>query len=527
MIRTYLFFILICCLLIGCDEKRPEGDMLPQSAETGAVNDHKNVIVVLIDSMTEAVINDGLDRSSLPAISYLIKNGFVHHDLVAPFPSMSVAIESTLMTGSSPQKHQVPGLVWYDPNDDVIMDYGSTLSKYWKLGVNDTLVNTLVHLNTNHLSPNVETIYEALHQKGYSTGAINFLVYRGHQTHDISVPNYVKVLFHLPEKLKTKGPDLLAFGQAIQPKVVQNQKVDDALYQRFGLNDSYSAEVTAKLIKENQQPDFTMIFFPNYDKDAHKHGPVSPEHFTRADGYLQEILNAYDSWDNALEENVFIIMGDHGQDQLKEKKEEVAIELEPLLDPYTVAPLLDEPSSGDVVISNNHRMAYLYPTSSDISYFDLASKLQQDYRIDHLAWLEEEELVIYQSGNDGVLHIKEGGDWQDQYGQTWTIEGNEPIVDIDLNQSEMKLAYGDYPDVFHQLYGALRSHSETMIVTAKPGYTLKSEGAPVHYKGGEHGGLHKNDTLTSIIITGTEKELDNHNRRMESLKDYFLSLFDK
>ncbi|MFC0472975.1 alkaline phosphatase family protein [Halalkalibacter kiskunsagensis] len=523
MIRTYLFFMLICFLLVGCEENQPEGAMLPQSAETGAVGDHKDVIVVLIDSMTELVIKDGLKRSSLPAISYLIENGFVHHDLIAPFPSMSVAIESTLITGTSPKEHKVPGLVWYDPNDDVIVDYGSTLSKYWKLGVNDTLVNTLVHLNTNHLSPNVETVYEALHDKGYSTGSINFLVYRGHKSHDLTVPTYVKTLFRLPEKLQTKGPDLLAFGQATKPKVSQNQKVDDALYQRFGLNDSYSAQVTAKLIKENQQPDLTMIFFPNYDKDAHKHGPVSPEHFARADGYLQDILNAYESWDKALEENVFIIMGDHGQDQLKDKKEEVAIELEPLLDPYTVAPLLDEPSSGDVVISNNHRMAYLYPTSN-ISYFDLASKLHQDYRIDHLSWLEGEELVIYQSGKEGVLRIKEGGDWQDQYGQTWTINGNKSIVDIHLNQSEMKLEYGNYPDVFHQLYGALLSHSETMIVTAKPGYTLKSEGAPVHNKGGEHGGLHKNDTRTSIVIAGTDKEL--HDRRMESLKEYFLSLFD-
>jgi predicted AlkP superfamily pyrophosphatase or phosphodiesterase len=386
-------------------------------------------------------------------------------------------------------------------------------------------VNTLVHLNTNHLSPQVETVYEALHQEGYTTGAINFLVYRGDQTHEISVPQYIKSLFHLDGKLETKGPDLLVFGQAIKPKVIQNEKLDDALYQRLGLNDSYSAQTMIKLIEENQQPEFTMVYFPNFDKQAHKHGPISLEHFAEADGYLQDILNAYASWDKALEENVFIVMGDHGQDQLKEKKEEVAVELEPLLDPYTVASLFDEPSSGDVVIANNHRMAYLYLATSDIGYRDLAKKLLQDYRIDHLAWIENEELIIYQGGNAGVLRIQEGGDWQDQYGQMWSIEGNESIVDLHLNKDKMTLEYGDYPNVFQQLYGALLSHSETMIVTAKPGYTLKSEGAPVHNKGGEHGGLHKNDTLTSIIIAGSEKEL--HDRRMESLKDYFIRLFDE
>ncbi|GAE25649.1 hypothetical protein JCM9140_1656 [Halalkalibacter wakoensis JCM 9140] len=327
---------------------------------------------------------------------------------------------------------------------------------------------------------------------------------------------------HLPDKMKTKGPDLLAFGQAVKPKKIQGESLDDSIYQKFGLNDSYSSEVTAKLIKENEQPDFLMVFFPDYDKDAHFNGPVSPEYFAKTDGYLQNILNAYDSWDEALEENIFVIMGDHGQDQLKEKKEEVAIELEPLLDPFHVAPLMDEPSSGDIVIANNHRSAYLYTITPDIQFFDVASKLNQDKRIDHLAWLDEGELVLYQVGTEGYLRIEEGGNWSDRYEQTWTLEGNEQIADIQLDESNQLITYNDYPDIFHQLFEALNSHSETMIVTAKPGYTLKSEGAPVHNEGGEHGGLHKNDTITSMIVSGSDHELEDE--RMEALKDFFIQL---
>ncbi|GAE25650.1 hypothetical protein JCM9140_1657 [Halalkalibacter wakoensis JCM 9140] len=155
--KKIILYTLLACMLLGCQQERPEGASLIQSTED---SQDKNVIVVVIDSMTEAVLNAGMENNSLPALSYLADRGQVYHDIVAPFPSMSVAIESTLMTGSSVGEHQVPGLVWYDPDGDVIVDYGSTLSKYWKLGINDTLMNTLVHLNTNHLSPQVDTIYE-------------------------------------------------------------------------------------------------------------------------------------------------------------------------------------------------------------------------------------------------------------------------------------------------------------------------------------------------------------------------------
>ncbi|MDT8860088.1 alkaline phosphatase family protein [Alkalihalobacillus sp. MEB130] len=523
MMRTLLIYALLACMLVGCQQERPEGATLAQSSDRGTVEQNKNVIVVVIDSMTKAVVEAGMDRGALPALSFLAERGQVYHDLVAPFPSMSVAIESTLVTGASPRQHKVPGLVWYDPDGDVIVDYGSTLSKYWKLGINDTLMNTLVHLNTNHLSSEVSTIYEDLKEKGRTSGSVNLLVYRGDKTHRLTVPSYMKSLLHLPDKMETKGPDLLAFGQAVKPKALQGASLDESMYQKFGLNDSYSSKVTRKLIQKNEQPDFLMVFFPNYDKDAHYHGPVSPEYFAKTDGYLQDILGAYDSWDEALEENIFVIMGDHGQDRLSNKKEEAAIELEPLLEPYNVAPLMDEPSSGDIVIANNHRSAYLYATAPDLQFIDIAEKLSHDARIDHVAWLDGEDLILFQVGEEDYLRIREGGNWRDPYGQTWSIDGNEKIADIKRNDEDSLISYGDYPDIFHQLYSALYSHSETMIVTAKPGYTLKSEGAPVHNEGGEHGGLHKNDTITSMIVAGTDQKLDD--RRMEALKEYFLELF--
>lgn len=523
MVRKSLIIIVIGCMLVSCQDKPPQGASLSQLNKEEPLTDEKNVIMIMIDSMTESLIDDGLDQGSLPALSYLIENGTVYHDLISPFPSMSVVIESTLLTGTSPSEHRVPGLIWYDQKEDTLIDYGATLPRTWKLGTKDVLMNGLYYLNNRDLSTETETIYEVLNQRGYTTGSVNMLVYRGDETHRISPPPYLKHWLNLPEYLLTKGPDILALGQAVQPKVIQNKNVSDGMFNAFGINDDYSAQVTSTLIKKGEQPDFMMVFFPDFDKEAHRHGPNSTEQFAEADRKVQEILNAYESWDEALEKTTFIVIGDHSQDHITANKEEAQIELDPLLDPIKISSLLDEPSSGDVVVANNHRMAYLYVTNETLDFPGVAEKLATDSRIDHLAWLEEDELILYQAGTSGYLRVRERGEWEDQYGQSWTIEGNEDIASIQLNKSAETVEYNDYPDIFHQLFEALRSHGETMVVTAKPGHILKTEGAPVHLDGGEHGGLHKNDTVTSMIIAGTDKQPTK--RRMKDLKDYFLSLY--
>ncbi|NEU31032.1 hypothetical protein GN156_09610 [bacterium LRH843] len=43
------------------------------------------------------------------------------------------------------------------------------------------------------------------------------------------------------------------------------------------MNDEFSAKTTAKLIEEGEQPDFMMVFLPDFDKKAHKYRSNNPE----------------------------------------------------------------------------------------------------------------------------------------------------------------------------------------------------------------------------------------------------------
>lgn len=521
--KKWLVLLSISITLMGCQNTESEGEFLSQANQLASPNKQKKVIVVIIDSMTKPIIDQGLKQGALPALSFLIENGSIYHDLVAPFPSMSVTIESTLLTGASPSEHRLPGLTWYDRNSDTLIDYGATIGRTVKLGARDVLMNGLIHLNNDHLSPKTETVFEALQSENYTTGSVNMLVYRGNNSHGVTVPAYMQQILNLEENLYTKGPDLLSLGQVIKPKILQGNNSSQGLFHKYGVNDEYSATVVSSLIKENQQPDFLMTFFPNFDKNAHRRGPENLEDFAKTDQALQQIFNSFESWEKALEETTFIIMGDHGQNKIVANKADALINLEPLIEPYKAASLLDEPSSGDIIIANNHRMAYLYPVNKSLTFHAIKDLLLQDSRIDHLAWLEGEELIIFQGGEDGVLRVKEQGIWTDRYGQSWSLTGNTAIADIETLSSS--IIYKDYPDLFHQLFEALKSHDSPMIVTAKPGHSLYTEGAPVHIDGGEHGGLHKTDTLTSIIISS--KTMIPYKRRMEDLKPYFQSLFNE
>ncbi|WP_054636328.1 hypothetical protein [Thalassobacillus sp. C254] len=131
----------------------------------------------------------------------------------------------------------------------------------------------------------------------------------------------------------------------------------------------------------------------------------------------------------------------------------------------------------------------------------------------------------FQPDHEGELRFKRGDVWKDRYNQGWEIEGNEEILTLELEKEKKQVKYVDYPDVLNQLESALASHeTPKVILAAKPGHSFLAEGIAVHEDGGEHGGLHKNDLLTAMVIAGTEKEPAS--LRMVDLKEYVLDLFD-
>ncbi|GEN45480.1 alkaline phosphatase family protein [Alkalibacillus haloalkaliphilus] len=519
--NTFLLFVLFSLTISGCQHNQSSEDEKYEEQVDSSFSD-KKVVMVMIDSIMDHTLNHVIEEGDAPALQYLKENGQYYPDLIAPVPSMSVTIESTILTGEMPDQHHVPGLSWYDEKEDRIVNYGTTWQFWMKNDFSQSAYDVLYRLNNEHLNEDVPTIFEELDKEGLTSGSINLIVYRGNHPHQLTIPLYLDEVSDLPETIETKGPNVLALGRVTKPEIIEDEEeLSDGLFNRIGLQDQYSMEVVQELIDQDDQPDFTFIFFPENDRETHKNSPSYTGGIEDAEEYLQGILNSYESWEEAIEENIFIVFGDHGQDQMLEKEEDIAIDLESLYAEYSFAELGEPVSQGEVAFGINQRSAYVYDVHDAGILPELAEQSLQDSRIDFAAWQEGDEVHVISPDVEGLLQFKVNGEWIDRYDQSWSIEGNEQI--LDLNMSRNEVVYSDYPDVLNHLITALNSHDTPKIMlAAKPGHSFRAEGITIHEAGGEHGGFHKNDLMASMIVSGTDQSPEYI--RMVDLKDYILKL---
>ncbi|WP_078546575.1 alkaline phosphatase family protein [Litchfieldia alkalitelluris] len=520
MSKKWLLLLLVAfCFFSGC-QNNSSGQFETKSQL------HKNVVMIMIDSMTSNLVEESLKTGDFPALQFLIDHGRIYPDLVAPFPSMSVSIEASLITGKMPRDHHIPGLTWYDKEEDRLVDYGTSFETLRKVGINQTIIDAMYNLNNVHLNKKQTTIFDELQQKGITTGSINLLLHRGKSEHELTIPPILSQVIGTPKTLKTISSDTFAFGMFHHPDELKKQILPDTFVQRAGFNDNYASDVILKLKSINKQPQFTLAFFPEMDKKTHKNGPENVSGFKEVEKHLQHLLDSYGSWEDALDQTVFILFGDHGQDKLVEDEKQTKINLYKLFESYNVAGFSEKPSNGELVIANNHRMAFIFISSKKVNKAEIAKSAVTDSRMAISAFIDKDDWIhVWSSDNNDTFSFKKHGKWKDKYKQSWSIKGNKGVLNLSIDEENTEIKYNDYPDALNQLHSALLSQQDSIVVTAKPGYVVYSETTPVHNGGGEHGGLHKNDTLAALIISGTDKIPDK--LRIMDLKPFILSLFEE
>ena len=141
--------------------------------------------------------------------------------------------------------------------------------------------------------------------------------------------------------------------------------------------------------------------------------------------------------ENALDNMIWIIMGDSKQSSVKKNKKEALIDLREALSNYNILKI-DEPvrNNDEIVITANERMAYVYKISEDFSLQDIASKLQNDERIAWIAWKENDMIQVISGDQRREFQFKPDGAFKDIYNQTWSIKGNSSILDLDINNNK-------------------------------------------------------------------------------------------
>ncbi len=513
-----IFIVCLSILLTSCSlhSDHNEEQVRPIAIQTKNQTSPK-IVLVIIDSLMDQPLKKAIQENKAPALAFFLHHGQYSKNLVSSYPTMSVTIDSTLITGTYPDKHKIPGLVWYDEGEQRIVNYGNGWMEILKTGATQYAEDALYQFNNIDLSPHVETIHEELDKRGKVTAAINSIIYRGNYEHTLKIPNLIAKTTGLPDQYNTFGPKILSLGAFIR-----QDEHNLHLMNKLGINDAFSAQELKYLLENDTLPEFTILYFPGNDNVVHKKGPMTTEGIEEADKQLQEVLNVFPNWRNALDHRIWMIIGDSQQSAVKEDKEKGLIDLREVLSDYHILKLNESVSKEDeLVITANERMAYVYKLSDDISLQDIISKLQKDERIAWIAWKENGMIQVLSGDHDGVFQFKRNGDLKDVYNQSWSIKGNHSILDLTISQNHIQ--YGDYPDGLARLYGAMHSQKgDFLIVDAKPGYEFIGESSPQHTGGGAHGSLHKDDSLTPIIVTRTNKSIDD--LRMVDLKKWILDL---
>lgn len=518
MILLVLFILILIGILLGLKSNQKEKNKQQQEMQSMKFTPkQKPVILIMIDSLMHIPLKEVLQSGKAPAMKFLMENGQYHPKVITSFPTMSVNIETTLLTGATPNEHHIYGLVYFHKKENRIVNFGTGLKESFIFGLKTVLQDSLMNLNQKYINPQVKTIHE---ETDLPTASINGLIYRGSFSRKLFPPGIAKWTSLLPKSIQTKAPFLFSFGS--MSKIYKETKYDSS-WRRFGFNDSFSRMELISLIENRSLPAFTITYFPTNDDAVHQKGPSEIKGIEKADKELQKVLDAFGSWEKAIREATWIVMGDSGQSSILPNHKAAYIDLKKLLQAYRITPIRQKtPHKEDqLVLCVNERMAYIYLMDPDLTIGEVIQALKKEPKLDMIAWKENDWIQVM-SGNvpDARCRFQKEGPYSDEYGQTWKLDGDLSVLDLKMDDTN-KIRYGIFPDVLFRLSGVMNTWDRVIILTASPGYELVGEGSPTH-KGGSHGSLHYLDSEVPMIICGTDSKPKT--LRFIHLKEWILQL---
>ncbi len=255
----------------------------------------------MIDGLTPSM----LEATDGPALRHLLDHG-TYRRAVSTFPSLTPVCLASIATGAGPDVHGIPHLVWWNRDEDRLVEYGSSFAALRASGLVQGLRDTVVNLNERHLSRDAETVYEALEGAGLTTAAINITTYRGRHRHLSPIPGFPPVhgpkrffFYSVYESDRTGAP--IAF-----------------LNRSLGSIDSYAAAIGRWLVTRDGF-DLLVHYLPDYDYASHAVGPdAAHEALARADDSIAALLDAAGGPDEFLDRYAVVLCSDHGQSLVKE-----------------------------------------------------------------------------------------------------------------------------------------------------------------------------------------------------------------
>jgi hypothetical protein len=417
----------------------------------------KKVVLAIVDGLTPSMLEGSIGTPVAPWLTRLAEHA-EYRRAVSVFPSLTPVCLSSIATGSFPDVHEIPHLVWYHRGEGRLVEYGSSFGAMRAAGARQAIRDTIVNMNASHLGRRAITVYEAADDAGLVPASVNITCYRGRTRHASRVPVIAGSVL---------GPRRFFFYSIFDsddtgaPVAWRNRA--------GGTIDDYAAAVGRWLVTRDGF-DLLVFYLSDYDYASHALGPdAAHEALARSDAALGSLVEAAGGLDAFLERYSLLLCADHGQTPVRE----VA---------GLQARLADEDG---VLVTASNRAGQLYDLAGRDDHGALARLLDGEPSVEVALFREGETAVARREREE--LRFRPGADG-------WELDGDAAIL--------------DGPNALERAWRALANpNAGDVLLSAAPGWEFADLGGRHHLGGGSHGSLTAGDSEVPVLTIGVEGEV--------------------
>ncbi len=331
--------------------------MTPPRARPGRPQGKKLVLVV-VDALKPAMLERAIATGRAPAMARIREEGVYVDDCVAAFPSVTPVCAATITTGVGPDEHLIPSMNWYHREEGRYVEYGSSFSASRQFGVLRSLTDTVYRMNAEHLSHDIETVFESLDDRDVRTAGTTYLIYRGRHQHEVSNETALaRIVTSTLFRRTIDGPHELFYADLYATRKTGCR----GQLGMPGIRDQHTGCVGSYLV-EHDLFDFMLFSLPDNDAWSHRNGPhAQVTSIAAADRQLERLMHAAGGADAFLENYAVIVTSDHSQAAVEER-----IRLDRAFADFDVATQSAARSVGaEVALSPAQRSAMIYALEPD------------------------------------------------------------------------------------------------------------------------------------------------------------------
>jgi Type I phosphodiesterase / nucleotide pyrophosphatase len=463
------------------------------------------LVLVVIDAMKPAMLERAVASGRAPTLRLLIERGQHVDDCVAAFPSVTPVCAASIATGTPPDEHGIPAMNWYHRGEGRYVEYGTSFRASQAFGFKQSLTDTIYNMNLEHLSQDVQTVFERLDDADIRTAGTTYLMYRGRHRHDVSGDTALTRLASTVFRHAVYGPREFFYADLFASRRTPCR----SQLGLPGVRDQHAGCIGEYLIEQDLF-DFLLLSLPDNDTYSHRNGPFAQvDSIAAADRQLDRMMAAAGGPDAFLSDHAVIVCSDHSQSRVDNE-----IDLFRAFDDFKVLPAARARGDGaEIALCPNSRAAQVYVLEPE-QRRKLLPRIERT-----LLELEGVDLVLRMTDHpdgEGAIRGRRGGalkelrfaprgDLLDARGVRWHVEGDLDLLAMQVREG--RVGSVTYPDALARAWSALRTRTAgEVLASATPGYEFQDWGGAHHVGGGSHGSLHANDSLGSLLWCGTGPE---------------------